>query len=111
MTPEKRVELALSLLDDVGRISADAKARAAVNPLLIRLGVWIGLRFGTVVKGSKRNVQKLLSGQMTFGNTPLPVLLFGKDHVAGGPHGGADSHRPTENKETNTDAGFFSVAG
>jgi hypothetical protein len=87
-TPEEAVEGALGLLDDVTRVASAPGARAEVNPLLQRLGIWIGLTFGTVVKGEKRRVQKLLSGRMTFGDAPLPVPLFGEGHVGGGPHGG-----------------------
>jgi len=76
------------LLDDVARIASEPAARAEVNPLLRRLGIWVGLTFGTVVKGPKRRVQRLLSGRMTFGDTPLPVPLFGARHLEGGPHGG-----------------------
>jgi hypothetical protein len=77
----------LGLLDDWTRITSDPAARAEVNPLLQRLGLRIGLTFGSVVKGNKRVVQRLASGRMVFGDGPLPVPLFGKDAVEGGPHG------------------------
>ncbi len=85
--PEAQAEAALALLDDVTRISADPAARADVNPLLKRLGLWIGFTFRPVVKGKKRIVQRLVSGRMVFGNRPLPVPLFGRDNVDTRPNG------------------------
>jgi hypothetical protein len=87
-TPEQQVESALGLLDDVTRIAGEPTARAEVNPLLERLGVWIGLTFAGVVKGKKRIVQRLQSGMITFGDRQLPVPLFGRDNVDSGPHEG-----------------------
>ena len=86
-SPEAQVEGALALLDDVARITADPAARAEINPLLKRLGLWIGLQFRPAVKGKKRVVQRLVSGRMVFGDVPLPVPLFGKDRVEDGPPG------------------------
>ncbi|HEY7312715.1 MAG TPA: hypothetical protein VH643_25340 [Gemmataceae bacterium] len=74
------------MLDDVVRITADPAARAEVNPLLRRLGLWIGLMFQPAVKGAKRIVQRLVSGRMVFGEGPLPLPLFGKDNVDHGPN-------------------------
>lgn len=90
-TPEQEVEAALSLFDDVTRITGDPKARADVNPLLRRLGIWIGLRFANAIKGKKRVVRRLQSGVMKFGGTP-PVALHGLDNVELGP--GGDWRRP-----------------
>src|SRR3954454_9084696 len=50
-TPEQQVEAALALLEEVQRVAESPQARAEVNPLLQRLGVWIGLSFAGVVKG------------------------------------------------------------
>jgi hypothetical protein len=86
-SPELQAEAALGLLDDMTRITGDPAARAEVYPLLQRLGLRIGLTFISVVKGKKRIVQRLASGRMVFGDGPLPVPLFGKDHIEGGPHG------------------------
>jgi len=95
--PEQQAEAALSLLDDVTRITTNPQARAEVNPLLQRLGIWIGLNFGWVIKGKKRVVRRLLSGVMTFGNTPLPVPLHGQDNVEDGSGGcGCARGAPTE---------------
>jgi hypothetical protein len=86
-SPEAQAEAALAVLDDVARITADPAARAEVNPLLKRLGLWIGLRFRPAVKGTKRPVQRLVSGRMVFGDGPLPVPLFGRENRDDGPHG------------------------
>jgi hypothetical protein len=82
-----QAEAALGLLDDLTRITSDPAARAEVNALLRRLGLRIGLTFSSIVKGKKRVVQRLASGRMVFGDGPLPVPLFAKDHVEGDPHG------------------------
>jgi hypothetical protein len=86
-TPEQEAEAALALLDDVTRITGDPQARAEVNPLVRRLGVWVGLRFGSAVKGKKRLVRRLQSGVMAFGDGPLPVPLHGRDNVGVDPSG------------------------
>ena len=86
-TPEQEVEAALGLLEDVQRITSNPQARTEINPLLRRLGIWIGLRFGNVVKGKKRLVRRLQSGVMTFGDGPLPVPLHGPDNVEVDPSG------------------------
>ena len=54
-----------------------------MNPLLKRLGIRLGLNFHGVIKGKKREVRRLLSGVMAFGDSPLPVPLHGKDSVDG----------------------------
>ena len=84
---EQEVEAALGLLEDVQRITSNPQARTEINPLLRRLGIWIGLRFGDVVKGKKRLVRRLQSGVMTFGDGPLPVPLHGPDNVEADPSG------------------------
>lgn len=84
--PESQVEGALALLEDVARITTDPSSRAEINPLMKRLGWWIGLRFVPVAKGTRRVDQRLLSGRIEFGDSPLPVPLFGKDNLDTGPH-------------------------
>jgi hypothetical protein len=92
--PEDRVESAMSLLDDVTRIASDTQARAEVNPLLKRLGIRLGLNFHGVIEGKKREVRRLVSGVMAFGDAPLPVPMHGKDNVDGDPQGGAHEGQP-----------------
>jgi hypothetical protein len=76
--PEAQADAAMGLLDDVARITSDSTARAEINGLLKRLGLWLGLKFQTVVKGKKREVQQLVSGMMVIGGGRLPVQLFGR---------------------------------
>ena len=75
---EEEVEAALSLLNDISKITNDIGARAEINPLLRNLGVEIGLDFKTSVKGKTRAVQRLATGIVSFGNAGLPVKLFGR---------------------------------
>jgi hypothetical protein len=79
--PEKQVEAAMALLDDVARVATDTNARTEVKALLKRLGLWIGLTFQPAIKGKKRAVQQLVSGQIVFGDGKLPVPIFGQDNV------------------------------
>jgi hypothetical protein len=79
---EDEVGAALSLLDNLERITTDPSARAQVNPLVVSLGLRIGLTFGSALKGKRRAVRRLLGGVMAFGGTPLPVPLHGASHVA-----------------------------
>lgn len=95
-SPEQMADAALSLLSDVTRITSNPEARAALNPLFIRLGLRVGLNFGNAIKGKQRIVRRLLSGVMTFGDTPLPVPLHGKDNDDG-PHDGMRKSTPIEN--------------
>jgi recombinase/resolvase-like protein len=112
-TPEQEVDAALSLLDDVTRITDDPKARAEVNPLMQRLGVWIGLRFTDGIKGKKRVVRQLQSGLMTFGDRSLPVPLHGPNNVEVGPYGccGAPSSLPAHDKQGPKDQDGLPVSG
>jgi DNA repair exonuclease SbcCD ATPase subunit len=90
--PEENMAAAIALLDDIERITADPNARAEINGLLVRLGMWVGLSFLEGIKGKKRKVRRLASGVITFGDPPLPVPLYGADN-ADGPDtegGGAD---------------------
>ena len=79
-TAEQEVESVISLLDDVDRITSDPQARADVNPLLVRMGVCLGLFFTEAIKGKTRKIRKLVGGVMTFGDAPLPVRPHGKDN-------------------------------
>jgi DNA invertase Pin-like site-specific DNA recombinase len=82
-TIQDEVEAAMGLLEDLDRITSDEGARADVHPLLERLGLRIGLSFGSAIKGKKRVVQRLLGGVMAFGGAPLPVRLHGASNLEG----------------------------
>ena len=97
--PEDQVESALGLLDDVTRITTDTRARSEVNPLLRRLGIRLGLNFHGVIKGKKREVRRLASGVMVFGDAPLAVPMHGKDNVDVDPRGCASGGQPGQIEE------------
>jgi DNA invertase Pin-like site-specific DNA recombinase len=82
-TTEGEVNAAMALLDDICRITSEAGARAQINLLLRQLGVWIGLNFGSAIKGKTRVVQRVLGGVMTFGHRGLSVPLYGPDNREG----------------------------
>ena len=95
--PDQDVAAAIALLDDIERITAEPPARAEVNHLLVKLGIWLGLSFTSAIKGKTREVRKLASGVLTFGDAPLPVKLYGDDNAAppGDDRGGSsDRHDP-----------------
>jgi hypothetical protein len=104
-SPEAQAGAALGLLDEVTRVTTAPKARAEVNALLIRLGVYIGLQFESAIKGKKRVVQRLLSGRMVFGNAALPVPLFGKDNVDDHPHSCGKTPAPKAGTEDQREQG------
>ena len=103
--PDQDVAAAIALLDDIERITTEPPARAEVNNLLVKLGIWLGLSFTGAIKGKTRQVRKLASGVLTFGDAPLPVQLYGDDNAdpPGEDGGGSDDrHDPrpgTQRKE------------
>ena len=82
--PEADVEAAMAFLRSFEHAVTDRSARAGINPLLRALGVMVGFRFVSAIKGRKRVVRRLDSGVMAFGNHPLPVPLYGRDNVKRG---------------------------
>jgi hypothetical protein len=79
-SPEAEVNAAMALLGDICRITTDDSARSEIHPLLKRLGIWVGLNFGSAIKGKKRVVRRLLGGVMTFGGRGLSVPLYGSSN-------------------------------
>jgi hypothetical protein len=51
---DEEVAAALALFDDIERLVNCKDARADIRPLLMRLGLRIGLNFGPGIKGKKR---------------------------------------------------------
>lgn len=74
---QQEIEAAMALFDDINRISTDERARAEINPMLVRLGLRLGLTFTSAIKGKKRVVRQLVGGIMAFGDASLPVPLHG----------------------------------
>jgi len=97
-TPDEEVDAAMALLDDIRQITTAEKARTEINPLLKKLGLWIGLTFGSAIKGKKRVVRKLLSGLITFGGAGLPVPLHGSSNLQG-PDGHCDQLATSDSEE------------
>ena len=71
-SPEQEVKAALDLLDEIPHVTENEAARAAIPPILERLGLGIGLNFMEATKGKKRRVRRLASGLITFGDTLRP---------------------------------------
>ena len=84
---------AITLMDDIERINSDRGARAEINGLLRRLGVWVGLSFAEGIKGKERKTRKLAGGIMTLGDAPLPVRLYGRDNAEDPESGARDADR------------------
>jgi len=90
-TPEAEVDAAMALLDDIGRIATDEKARSGIHPVLQKLGLWIGLNFGSAIKGKKRVVRRLLGGRLNYltlreGGGNRPSVASRPVAVRSGPH-------------------------
>jgi hypothetical protein len=87
-TPEAEVNAAMSLLNDFERITTDKRARTDINPFLLKLGIWVGLQFGSAIKGKCRIVRRLLRGVISFGQGQLPIPLYGSGNRqdSGGVH-------------------------
>jgi hypothetical protein len=109
-TPEEEAEAAIHLLDDIRQVATDPAGRAAISPLLQRLGLRIGLQFVDGIKGKKRRVRRLAGGVLAFGATPLPDGCAGlpgdptADHSVGtgdgrSPRNGCKNHWDGGNKE------------
>tara|TARA_R110001592_G_scaffold54352_1_gene166294 strand:- start:2051 stop:4084 length:2034 start_codon:yes stop_codon:yes gene_type:complete len=71
-SPEQEVKAALNLLEQIRHITENDSARAAIPPILERLGLRIGLNFVEATKGKKRRVRRLAGGFITFGDTLRP---------------------------------------
>jgi hypothetical protein len=76
-TEEEEVEAAMAVFDDITRIATDDRARGEINPLLVKLGLRLGLSLAPAIKGKKREVRQLVGGVMAFGEGRLPVPLYG----------------------------------
>ena len=76
-----RVDQAMTFVENLLRVCDDRSARAELQPILKKLGLWIGLDFTSALKGKKREVRRLTGGLFAFGTKNLPVPLFGRDQV------------------------------
>jgi DNA invertase Pin-like site-specific DNA recombinase len=81
-TVAEEVEAAMLLFDDITRITTDDRARAEINPMLVKLGLRLGLNFAQQIKGKKRVVRGLVGGVLTFDDSRLGVPLHGAQNIS-----------------------------
>ena len=107
--------MALQLVDEINRVTGDKSARGSIPPLILKLGIRVGLYFGAAMKGT-REVRKFLGGVIAFGNKPLPVPIHGRDNRDDGAPGQCNSNGQTAKESADTlksvrTAGLASITG
>lgn len=80
-SPEETVEALMLAIDELAAVTTDETARQRIRPLVLRLGIWIGLDFEGYTKG-KRPLRRLRRGVIVFGQENLPIRVHGARHVA-----------------------------
>ena len=78
--PEEEVDRLMESIDDLAVIAADRGTIQRLRPLVLRLGIYIGLDFEERMWG-KRPVRKLRRGVIAFGEENLPVPIHGHSRV------------------------------
>jgi hypothetical protein len=68
-------------IDELAAVTTDETAWQRIRPLVLRLGIWIGLDFEGYSKG-KRPLRCLRRGVIAFGQENPPVHVHGDRHVA-----------------------------
>jgi hypothetical protein len=81
---ESEVEAALVLFDEIERLAEMPMANEAINAMLERIDLRIGLSFEDAMKG-KRPVRKVARGIIALGDFPLPVPPYGEPRVLPAP--------------------------
>ena len=81
VSPEQKVERLMAVFDELATVANDEAARQRIRPLVLRLGIWIGLDF-EAGKFGKREVRRLRRGVIAFGQDHLPVRIHGIRHVS-----------------------------
>ena len=79
-SPEEKVDALMVAIDELATVTTDEAARQRIRPLVLRLGIWIGLDFEAAMMG-KREVRRLRRGVIAFGQDNLPVRIHGARHV------------------------------
>ena len=82
-SPEEKVEAIMLAIDELATVTTDETARQRIRPLVLRLGIWIGLEFEAVMPG-KRRLRRLRRGVIAFGQENLPISMHGARHIADG---------------------------
>ena len=77
---ESEVEAALVMFDEIERLAEMPMANEAINAMLERIDLRIGLYFEDAMKG-KRPVRKVARGIIALGDFPLPVPPYGEPRV------------------------------
>ena len=77
---DSEVEAALVLFDEIERLAEMPMANEAINAMLERIDLRIGLYFEDAMKG-KRPVRKVARGIIALGDFPLPVPPYGEPRV------------------------------
>jgi hypothetical protein len=81
-SPEQKVERLMEVLDELATVASDEAVRQRIRPLLLRLGIWIGLDFEAAKLG-KREVRRLRRSVIAFDLAANPTLRAPRG-VAGG---------------------------
>ena len=82
-SPEEKVDAIMLSIDELATVTTDETARQRIRPLVLRLGIWIGLEFEAVMPG-KRRLRRLRRGVVAFGQENLPISMHGARHIADG---------------------------
>jgi len=97
--PEADVNAALGILERLEQVIKKPEAREAFRELATRLGMRVGLKFDSAVKGKVRKVRRLVGGRIVFGDRELPVPLHGRDRLDPGCVQSQPSHPSHDNCE------------
>ena len=81
VSPEEKVDALMLAIDELAAVTADETARQRIRPLVLQLGIWIGLDFEGYTRG-KRPLRRVRRGVIAFGQENLPVRVHGAQHVA-----------------------------
>ena len=64
--PEEKIDALMLVIDELAAVTADETARQRIHPLVLQLGIWIGLDFEGYARG-KRPLRRLRRGVIAFG--------------------------------------------
>jgi hypothetical protein len=79
--PQAEVDAALRILEHLDQVVQHPEDREALRILVARLGIRVGLKFDSALKGKVRMVRRLVGGLIAFGDRELPVPLHGRDRL------------------------------
>ncbi len=76
VSPEEKVDALMLAIDELAVVTTDETARQRIRPLVLRLGIWIGLDFEGYAE-DKRPLRRLRRGVIAFGQDNRPVRVYG----------------------------------